>query len=118
MTTHRRWILWGGATFGLALVGLGSYFAYIGLEQADKLASVLGFFMGSLGLAISILVALLPRSNNTPDNPPASGGTVPSTTLDGPSADSEPGNHLSNIQVHGPSAIINGNHGRQNNRFG
>ncbi|MFF0164150.1 hypothetical protein ACFYRY_42740 [Streptomyces sp. NPDC005263] len=116
MNAHRRWILWGGITFSLTLLGLGSYFAYIGLEQADKLASILGFFVGSLGLAISILLALLPGNGNTSSNTTAPGRTDPSVTP--PSADGELANNLSNNHFHGPAAIINGDHGRQQNRFG
>ncbi|MET7649926.1 hypothetical protein [Streptomyces sp. NPDC005486] len=115
MSTHRRWIVSGGITFSLALLGFGSYFAYVGLEQADKLASILGFFVGSLGLAISMLLALLPSNSNTSSDTTPSCHTEPIATH--PSTDAEPSNNLSGNHVHGSAAIVIGNHGRQYNRF-
>jgi hypothetical protein len=38
---------------GLGLVGLGVYFGRIGLDRADKLASVLGAFSGLAGLFLA-----------------------------------------------------------------
>ncbi|MFI6740533.1 hypothetical protein ACIBI9_47080 [Nonomuraea sp. NPDC050451] len=44
-------LVWGGAGLGVAaLVGLGVYFARVGLDDADKLASVIGVFVAVAGL--------------------------------------------------------------------
>ncbi|WP_143645607.1 A24 family peptidase [Streptomyces swartbergensis] len=63
MTTPRRRIFWSCVTTGAIFLVIGCYFAYIGLEDADKLASVLGFFVGSLGLAIAAFAAFYQRGN-------------------------------------------------------
>ncbi|MET7881351.1 hypothetical protein ABZS52_31005 [Micromonospora profundi] len=44
---------------GLAIAGLGYYFLRIGLDKADKAASAAGFFVGILGLGISVYNAVL-----------------------------------------------------------
>jgi hypothetical protein len=49
-----RVLAWGGAAVAvLALVGLGAYFGVVGLDEADKLASVIGAFVALVGLALS-----------------------------------------------------------------
>jgi membrane protein implicated in regulation of membrane protease activity len=44
-----------------AAVGLGLYFAAVGLARADKLASVLGAFVGLAGLALALFSYVLAR---------------------------------------------------------
>ncbi|GAA0821538.1 hypothetical protein GCM10009525_08520 [Streptosporangium amethystogenes subsp. fukuiense] len=41
-----------------ALVALGWYFIAVGLDRADKLASVLGAFVGLLGLGLAVFGAV------------------------------------------------------------
>ncbi|MEV6037448.1 hypothetical protein AB0L65_40290 [Nonomuraea sp. NPDC052116] len=51
---RRGVLVWGGAGLGVAaLVGLGVYFARVGLDDADKLASVIGVFVALAGLGAS-----------------------------------------------------------------
>nr|BFE50148.1 hypothetical protein GCM10017745_35750 [Saccharothrix mutabilis subsp. capreolus] len=50
----RRWKLLAIIIGSLSLIGLGVFFVVLGLDQADKLASVLGFFVGLVGLGLSI----------------------------------------------------------------
>jgi len=51
---RRRVLIWGGASLAVgALVGLSVYFSRVGLDEADKLASVIGLFVAVVGLAIS-----------------------------------------------------------------
>ncbi|MYW06652.1 hypothetical protein [Streptomyces sp. SID3343] len=44
----------GGVVAGAAPVGLAVYLAVVGLEQADKWASVVGLFVALAGLAVSV----------------------------------------------------------------
>lgn len=51
-----RTATWAGAVIaGVALAGLAGYLVVMGLDKADKLASVLGMFAGLGGLAISAI---------------------------------------------------------------
>lgn len=51
----RRALTWSGVAVALgALAALGWYFIAVGLDRADKLASVLGVFVGLLGLGLAI----------------------------------------------------------------
>lgn|GEM_PF-5478085 len=55
----------------VALVALGWYFIAVGLDRADKLASVLGAFVGLLGLGLAIYGTVSSRPEATQ---PAPGG--------------------------------------------
>jgi hypothetical protein len=74
----------GTALFGLALLGMGAYFVIIGLDQADKVSSVIGSFTGLLGLALSIYALIASRStpSGTAANP-SGGHTVSGGKIDG-----------------------------------
>jgi len=62
MTGWKRAMGWIGAVAaGLALVGLGVYLVVIGLDRADKVASVIGMFAGLAGLALAAYGVLLTR---------------------------------------------------------
>ncbi|MEZ7126623.1 hypothetical protein ACBR40_14955 [Nonomuraea sp. AD125B] len=51
---RRRVLIGGGAVLAMAaLVGLGIYFNRVGLDDADKLASVIGLFVAVAGLTMS-----------------------------------------------------------------
>jgi drug/metabolite transporter (DMT)-like permease len=89
-----RVVAWlGGVLFVLAMVSLGGYFAAVGLDEADKVASVIGAFVGLVGLVLAGYGTVLAR-RGTPSPPqpgpsagaalgariqqnsPSSGGTV------------------------------------------
>ncbi|WP_182876871.1 hypothetical protein [Microbispora sp. H10670] len=47
--------VWGGAGVAVAaLAGLGVYLSRVGLDKADKLASVVGLFVGLAGLGVAV----------------------------------------------------------------
>ncbi|WP_182884718.1 hypothetical protein [Microbispora sp. H10885] len=47
--------VWGGAGVAVAaLAGLGVYLSQVGLDKADKLASVAGLFVGLAGLGVAV----------------------------------------------------------------
>lgn len=55
-------IIWVGvAVVGVVVIGLGVLMVGVGLDKADKLASVLGLFVGLVGLALSVFGTLLAR---------------------------------------------------------
>jgi hypothetical protein len=57
-----RWLMWcGGVVAVAAAVGLGVYVAVAGLDEADKLASVLGALAGLAGLIVAIYGVMLDR---------------------------------------------------------
>lgn len=58
----RRTLVWSGIAVALmALVALGWHFVAVGLDRADKLASVLGAFAGLLGLGLAVYGAFSSR---------------------------------------------------------
>jgi hypothetical protein len=61
---------------GLAAVGLGVFFAVAGLDDADKLASVIGVFVGLVGLGLSVYGIVLARRPPPSPGPIAPGGTA------------------------------------------
>jgi hypothetical protein len=78
MTGWKPVLAWAVATIGgLALVGLGTYFVATGLDRADKLASVIGAFVGMIGLAVAMYgVVLARRGQIQPDGQTVAGSTV------------------------------------------
>ncbi|MFF8912841.1 hypothetical protein ACF08M_05810 [Streptomyces sp. NPDC015032] len=48
----RAWV--GGVVAGAALVGLAVYLAAVGLDAADKSASVAGLFVAIAGLVVAV----------------------------------------------------------------
>ncbi|MCO5996233.1 hypothetical protein [Actinoallomurus rhizosphaericola] len=51
----RRVLMWGGLTLTVAAAaGLGAYLSMVGLDKADKLASVLGLFVAVAGLVLTV----------------------------------------------------------------
>lgn len=68
MTAWKQVLAWASAiTCGLALVGLGVFFVIAGLDDADKLASVIGGFAALIGLGLSVYGVVLTR--RTPARP-------------------------------------------------
>jgi hypothetical protein len=66
---------------GLALVGLGAYFVVVGLDRADKLASVIGVFVGLVGSGFSGYSVVLTRRG--PAQSPSRGQTVSRSAVAG-----------------------------------
>ncbi|MEV3923511.1 MULTISPECIES: hypothetical protein [Actinomadura] len=49
-----RWV-WGGAAITvMAVAGLGVYYAIAGLDEADKLGSVIGSLVAVVGVAVTV----------------------------------------------------------------
>ncbi|MGA5869201.1 hypothetical protein [Streptomyces cinereoruber] len=66
----RRARAWAGAVLlGIGLVALGVLFFRAGLESADRLASVIGVFVGIVGLALAAYGTA--QTRRTPSAPPA-----------------------------------------------
>ncbi|MFF4617730.1 hypothetical protein [Nonomuraea jabiensis] len=52
---HRRILIWAGVVVTVAaMAGLGVYFWRVGLDDADKLASVIGAFVALAGLGTAV----------------------------------------------------------------
>ncbi|WP_346041681.1 hypothetical protein [Actinomadura chokoriensis] len=78
---RRRALVWsGGGVAAAAAAGLGWYFAAVGLDKADKLASVTGVFVGLAGLCVAFYGALSDRTTNEVEQ---SGQHVRETTVGG-----------------------------------
>jgi len=91
---------------GLGLVGLGVYFGHIGLDRADKLASVLGAFSGLAGLFLAWLGIVQARHERAQPAPP--GGQRDTAA---PSGQEDGGQHVSGSVI-GRDNIQIGNAGR------
>ncbi|WP_369386219.1 hypothetical protein AB5J72_00195 [Streptomyces sp. CG1] len=66
MTTGQRIAAWSCAiVVGLTLAALGIYFLTVGLDKADKTASVAGSLIGLAGLGVSIFGLVLARSTTS-----------------------------------------------------
>src|SRR6266498_3841758 len=65
MRWQRIGVLTASIVGGLALLGLGLFFVVNGLDRADKFASVIGAFVGLLGLAASVYGVILARREPT-----------------------------------------------------
>ncbi len=82
MTDMRgRVFMWGGAIVTLvALSALTVYFVHVGLDDADKLASVLGLFVAVAGLWASVYGLRTERQRRDARNgrhtPPAQGRSI------------------------------------------
>jgi hypothetical protein len=93
---------------------VGAYFIRVGLEDADKVASVLGFFMGTIGLAISIYLGFSRRPTE---------GTRSSTAPDSPSpgTESRPQGEATNVvrdnEFHDQTSFMIGNGNSQTNHW-
>lgn len=65
------------AVGGAALLALGVYFVVLGLDRADKLASVVGAFAALIGLVVSVYaVAVTRRGPARPSGQVVAGSTV------------------------------------------
>ncbi|QYC39251.1 hypothetical protein Nocox_08130 [Nonomuraea coxensis DSM 45129] len=83
--------MWIGAAVAVAaLTGLGAHFARVGLDEADKLSSVIGGFAGLAGLALAAYGLLPAQPGNRPARGPgrgpekSPGAASPGATASGP----------------------------------
>ncbi|MEV7969366.1 hypothetical protein AB0O34_25770 [Sphaerisporangium sp. NPDC088356] len=73
----------GGALFAGAAITMGVYFARVGLDDADRSASVIGAFIGLAGLVLALCGTFGTRRTGRAQAPPepmtrvAPGGTPP-----------------------------------------
>ncbi|TDC55474.1 hypothetical protein E1281_12165 [Actinomadura sp. KC345] len=78
---RRRALTWGGGIVAVAAAaGLGWHFAAVGLDRADKLASVIGAFVGLTALGVAVYGAL---SGGGPGGRPGPGQHVGRTRVGG-----------------------------------
>ncbi|MFC6082986.1 SET domain-containing protein [Sphaerisporangium aureirubrum] len=83
----RKALKWaGGVLFAGAVIAMGVYFARVGLENADRTASVIGAFVGLTGLAVTVYAMLT--------------GTTPGTRRPGGSGETR--NTVEGGTVYGP----------------
>lgn len=71
----------------LLLAGLAAYLAAIGLDKADKLASVIGAFAGLLGLGLGVVGWFRPAGKASPtdgDPPAVAESPVPPAVAESP----------------------------------
>lgn len=59
-------IVAGGTIFAATIEGFGIYFWNVGLEDANRLASVLAFFVGIAGLALALYGLFARDGGETP----------------------------------------------------
>jgi hypothetical protein len=65
-----RALVWVGGTIAVAAAtALGTYFTVVGLDKADKLASVVGAFVGFAGLVLSTYGLVSMRRDASPPSP-------------------------------------------------
>lgn len=80
----RRWIGITGAGVGLVAVGgLAVYFVTVGLERADKIASVVGAIVGLLGLGVAVFAAFGKSEGDSESVRNEVNGTVHGTVVQG-----------------------------------
>ncbi|MEU7750128.1 hypothetical protein [Nonomuraea sp. NPDC049158] len=66
-------LVWGGSVVaGVAMAGLGVYFWRVGLDDADKLASVISVFVAMVGLGSAVYGLISDRSSKQPNTPETS----------------------------------------------
>ncbi|MBW6439559.1 hypothetical protein KZ829_38120 [Actinoplanes hulinensis] len=71
---QRRIVIITMMVFGLILMGVGLFFLDLGLEDADKAASVVGAITGIAGLGLSTVSFLLARPGASSAAAPGPGG--------------------------------------------
>ncbi|WP_326629508.1 hypothetical protein OIE67_37735 [Nonomuraea fuscirosea] len=68
---RKQMLVWGGAVVAVAaVVALAVHLARVGLDDADKLASVIGLFVALAGLGVSIRGLTGGRRGDDPSTPP------------------------------------------------
>ncbi|MEV0379058.1 hypothetical protein [Nonomuraea sp. NPDC050643] len=98
---RKRVLVWSGAVAAVAaMVGLGVYFTRVGLEDADKVASVIGVFVALVGLAVAIYGLRGGRS-------PEAAGTDPGPSP-GPGSGSGSGSAQPNVSAPGTRSVAIG----------
>ncbi|MFD0126107.1 hypothetical protein [Streptomyces virginiae] len=74
--SRRTWMWVGFAVAVLSAAGLGIHFAVVGLDKADKLASVIGAFLALAGLGLAAWGIVRPGAGQAP-SPSPSGDDAP-----------------------------------------
>lgn len=93
-----RWLV--AVAAGVILVGLGVVLAWVDLEKADKLGSVIGAFSGLIGLGLSAYGVILARRQPVA-SPPEVSTPVPPVPLGPPVT-----NSVTNSTISGPNIQI------------
>ncbi|MEV0312895.1 hypothetical protein [Nonomuraea fuscirosea] len=107
---RKQMLVWGGAVVAVAaVVALAVHLARVGLDDADKLASVIGLFVALAGLGVSIRGLTGGRRGDDPSAPPppapdvaASGSDASAPVPDG--ATSQPDGSAPEPGVSAPGA--------------
>jgi hypothetical protein len=90
---------WGGAVLFVAVaIALGVYFGRVGLEEADRGASVVGAFVGLAGLALTVYGLMRDRRADAA-SPDTSASDARSSQV---SAEGQVRNVISGGNIHGP----------------
>ncbi|MEU5859933.1 hypothetical protein ABZ815_02075 [Nonomuraea sp. NPDC047529] len=77
-TRKSPWVWISVVAAGLVAGALGTIFTVLGLEEADRLASVVGVFATLGGLVVSVYGVVLARRQGNPQrNPPSSAAPSP-----------------------------------------
>ncbi|MGW4790794.1 hypothetical protein ACWEPC_00070 [Nonomuraea sp. NPDC004297] len=109
---RKRVLVWGGAAVAVVTVAaLIIYFVRVGLDDADKLASVLGLFVAAAGLAVA--VHGLRRDRARPDAGPATiaeptAPTGPATTAETAEPPGKPEPPRPNVSASGTRSVAVG----------
>jgi len=109
MTSRSRRFLWVGILCGLALLAVGGFFVSIGLDKADKYASILGFFIGAIGLIVAVY-AIISQGSGRPTIPP---GNPSNPEINSPGTMEK--NVAKGNTYNGDAQMIIGDHGTMNN---
>ncbi|MEV5894562.1 hypothetical protein [Nonomuraea fuscirosea] len=81
---RKQVLVWGGAVVAVAaIVALAVHLSRVGLDEADKLASVIGLFVALAGLGVSIRGLTGGRRGDDPSTPPP---PAPDVAASGPNA--------------------------------
>jgi hypothetical protein len=99
-----RWVT--SLATGLVLLALGVFFVVAGLDRADKMASVVGAFVGVGGLAVSVFGMIQGR------RPPAEKTSGITVEIGNENRDIVIGHHINQTGVNpaGPSGTEPGGH--------
>ena len=102
-----RRVAWriGGCLAGVLVTVLGVFLARQGLDRADKLASIVGLFVGIAGLVVALYSAWLAKA--AAQRPSALGGSLPDGVAPGHIASVDGGRQsVANSRIDGSNIQI------------